>query len=651
MKEARALPYAVAAAVVLAALGVYAVTLTPSVGLVDSGALTVATWSLGNAHPPGFPLYLMLTHLATLLPIGTVAWRTNLASAIFAALACGVVSLATWEMLMYSAPKAVVPKKKKKEAAPPPEPTLPVAVVTLVSAFAGLLLAFSRTLWAYATVTEVYALNTFLVATVVWLMLAWRRTGAVNQLYAAALVFGLALGVHHVTVGLTLLGIAVLVVRTGGVRFFRSRAFGIAAAVAVAALIAVYAYLPLAAAHHSALNWGDPHDLGGVVRHVTAEQYRSYVTAGEQGGQIDDVFRLVTRELGPRWLPLALLVAIVGLGAAFRRDRTLFWLLFLIALAGCAWMLVYPIVNDEDAYLLPAFVALVLAAAYGAAALAGRRTAVAAALLLLPLLALFVHWPYRDRSRFFVAKDYVDNTLATVERNALLITGDWQLYSPLFYFLEAEKTRPDVKAIQYGMLIRKWYIDQLDHRYPDLFANVRDELAAYRPLLERFEQGGPQWTDDPTAASRLQQTLDNLVAALIRAQISAGGHAYATQDVAMSRDPVDQQLLQRLNAEYDTVPRGIAIEWVRGRGVRELPPLALNLRGLTDGSVRYEPDDVVVTEVLPSYRTALRLRARYLARARNFPAAIAAYEQALALDPGNASVQQELALMRRAAGR
>ncbi|HEX6160835.1 MAG TPA: DUF2723 domain-containing protein, partial [Thermoanaerobaculia bacterium] len=309
----------IAAAVTLAAFVIYVLTLTPTVGLVDSGALTVAAWSLGNAHPPGFPLYLMLTHLATLLPIGTVAYRTNLASAFFAALACGMVSLAAWEMLSY-----IKPPVKKKAA---PEPGLPPAVIAIASAFAGLLLAFSRTLWAYATVTEVYALNTFLVATILWLMLSWRHTGDTRRLYIAALIFGLALGVHHVTVGMTLIGIAVLVLRTAGFAFFRSKGFLIAAAIAVVALIAVYAYLPLAASHEPALNWGDPHDLSGVMKHISAEQYRSYVTTSEDSAQGRDLMRLVTRELGPRWMPIALLVAIFGFWSAFRHDRTVFWLL------------------------------------------------------------------------------------------------------------------------------------------------------------------------------------------------------------------------------------------------------------------------------------------------------------------------------------
>ena len=99
---------------------------------------------------------------------------------------------------------------------------------------AGLLMAFSRTLWSYATITEVYALNALLIVIIFFLMLRWRRrivedrmhisttanAGQVTRhdafLYSAALIFGLALGVHHVTVALTLPAIAVIVFQNPG---------------------------------------------------------------------------------------------------------------------------------------------------------------------------------------------------------------------------------------------------------------------------------------------------------------------------------------------------------------------------------------------------------------------------------------------------
>ena len=170
-----------AAAVFVIAFTVNVATLSPSLFLIDSPPLTVAAHSLGNAHPPGFPLFVMLTHLASRLPFGSVAWRTNLASAVFAALACAAMAAIVGEIVR-------LPRRN---------------VLAASMLFGGLLLAFSRTLWAYATITEVYALQAFLVV----LILHLYTTPAISSRYEQstwnrwrALVLGLALGNHLTTV-------------------------------------------------------------------------------------------------------------------------------------------------------------------------------------------------------------------------------------------------------------------------------------------------------------------------------------------------------------------------------------------------------------------------------------------------------------------
>ena len=66
-----------AGAVFSVALVVYVRTLAPTVTLTDSGELIVAAHGLGVAHPPGTPLWVMLAHLASLVPVGSVAVRIN----------------------------------------------------------------------------------------------------------------------------------------------------------------------------------------------------------------------------------------------------------------------------------------------------------------------------------------------------------------------------------------------------------------------------------------------------------------------------------------------------------------------------------------------------------------------------------------------
>ncbi|HUR80487.1 MAG TPA: DUF2723 domain-containing protein, partial [Thermoanaerobaculia bacterium] len=307
----------VAAAIFLAAFGVYVATLAPTVFFIDSGFLTVAAWSHGSAHPPGFPLFLMLTHLVTLLPMGNIAWRANLASALFAALAAAAAAMVIAEILVtVVATRPVEKRKKAKVAVEPPATAASPLVVAAAMVAGGLLLAFSRTLWAYATVAEVYALNTFLICALLAVVLRWRGTRSVRLLYAAAILGGAGLGVHYLTFGFALLGVLFFVVRVGGLTLVRSRHFAIALGLGALATIAVYAYLPIAASGNPALNWGDPEDLRQFVRHVTAKEYRSYVTADEGEDQAGDLRRLVMRELGPALVPVALLVALIGLGAS-----------------------------------------------------------------------------------------------------------------------------------------------------------------------------------------------------------------------------------------------------------------------------------------------------------------------------------------------
>src|SRR5207253_1804896 len=96
-------------------------------------------------------------------------------------------------------------------------------------------------------------------------------------LYTAAFVFGLALGVHHVTVGVTLPAMAVLVQRTEGWQFFRSKRLLYAALISFAGLFLVYAYLPVAASRRPTIDWGDPRTLQRIWWHVSGRQYQVFL--------------------------------------------------------------------------------------------------------------------------------------------------------------------------------------------------------------------------------------------------------------------------------------------------------------------------------------------------------------------------------------
>src|SRR5438309_1579500 len=142
-----------AAAVFVVAALLYTLTLAPTVTLVDSGELILAAWGSGVAHPPGFPLWVMFAHLASLVPFGNVAMRMNFSSALFAALACATLTLVMAELITAASylPASNRTRKAAQQIKKREDPTGESCSVFAAVAGAGLLMTFSRTLWSYAT--------------------------------------------------------------------------------------------------------------------------------------------------------------------------------------------------------------------------------------------------------------------------------------------------------------------------------------------------------------------------------------------------------------------------------------------------------------------------------------------------------------------
>jgi tetratricopeptide (TPR) repeat protein len=69
----------------------------------------------------------------------------------------------------------------------------------------------------------------------------------------------------------------------------------------------------------------------------------------------------------------------------------------------------------------------------------------------------------------------------------------------------------------------------------------------------------------------------------------------------------------------------------------------LQIRGLADGTLRFAKGDPVNVKVIPVYTNMLINRGRYLALFGQHERAIAAFEQALALNPDLALARQGLA--------
>ena len=220
------------------------------------------------------------------------------------------------------------------------------------------------------------------------------------------------------------------------------------------------------------------------------------------------------------------------------------------------------------------------------------------------------------------------------------IAGDWQMYSPLRYVLDVERPRPDVAVLETGFLQSDWYHTEVNRRYPQLTRGCETEQRAVLDVLRRLNDDPSLWRDI-SARGELNDRLDDLLIAVIAHQL-ARGPVYMTIDTALAWDERDKKFLERLKKDHDIVPRGVVMELVSGHAIRDVRRTPILTRGLIDGTVRYDDDEVVPNELVPTYRAAFLSRARYLAVTRHFQDAIADYQQALAFDPENRMLEQEL---------
>lgn len=584
-----------------APLALYLVTAAPGVTLVDSGELALVCRTLGIPHPPGFPLYVLLGHTFSWLPLGQgVARRMNLFSAICAALAAGFTFLLCRRLLA----QPEFPPRKKPAAEPALSPDLAALAAALV-------FGFSLSLWSWAVVTEVYALNILILALMLWFAARadWTK---------AALAAGLALGVHHATIALALPAAFFLL---WGLRRPARREWWAIAGLFVLGL-SLYLYLPIRAASAPLFNWGNPGTPERFWWHVTAKQYRVHLFEApiEQLAAHAAYFLELWFK---QFSPLGFFLGGVGLLAILRRRRRLFWFTAILVLLNVGFAVNYDIGEDIEGYYLPTFLAWAWCLAYGAQAVVGWarrpwRKAVTGAVLASVLLPVAVHFPTNNRGRDRIAERYVENTLRGVEPGALVLTSDWQFYSPWLYRRHMENFRPDVAVVDTLMLRRSWYLEFLERQYPDLTRAAAPELEAYRKQLDLFEH------DLPYNSVEIDGAFVALVERMARIRIDAGAHVYFTVKI-------ERPFLPRL----PVAPEGLVYKF--GEASEPGKEVEMDLGGLNDGTA---PLDRVEREVRQVYAVMLTARAGYLLRLGRLDEARSKAELALRLEPGYEPAQK-----------
>jgi Protein of unknown function (DUF2723) len=445
----------------LIALVAASFALLPGVAFWDTGELQAVAPLMGTAHPTGFPTYVLLGWFASVVlqPLGEPAFLMNLLSAICVAVAAGVTV-------------DLVRRLTNRLA-------LGIA--------AGIGLALMPTAWAMATHAETHTLHLAFVAILLWLLVAWeeqvRGPSDVDHtdrgdrlLIAAALVFGLAIGNHSLTILLAIpVGLYVLAVDPGIWR--RWRLVASCVGVLLLTVVLVYLELPLRAGPFRApLVYGTPDTWEGFKYIVLAEQFRDSVIDpfGELPRKFGDLVTRTTTQFGI----LAPLIPIAFVVTVLRRPR--YALLTGTAVAiTCFFAASYVNADISRYYLGPELMAwtwLAILAAAVVELLAGltgagpdgagesdRETAesdvaiavtpaalialvVAVALIVPTLLEVPARHAAVDMRRQVDAANWTAHALDVMEPDAAIVSW-WSYSTPLWYAQRVMGERRDIAII------------------------------------------------------------------------------------------------------------------------------------------------------------------------------------------------------------
>lgn len=400
----------------------------------DVGEMSVLLKTLSVAHPPGYPLYTLLGKLATLIPLGNVAYRTNIFSAL-----CGAAAVAAFFILM------------KK-------------ITDRTSAVASsLFLGFSISLWELSSVSEMYSLGALWLCLILICCLDPRYRNLFPFLYALGLGARMDL--------LLLLPIFILWFwiqpirpdyRWGAVFFILG--------------LTVFLYLPIRSRGNPIIDWGNPDTLGAMFASMRRKSYSGTLDLLSLSYKPGENFLaniiLYGRHLVSSFGWVGLCMGILGLyKSVTNKNRPLMLVGVLLVLAGPVFLFLanmppnpHAVAIIEASYLLPDILFVLFVGAGFLMLGQFIRPKPALFFLALGLVGLNAvnSWDRCSKRENFYVRDYVDNVMKSLPPHSVAVFHkDVQLFS-MWYAQLVDQRRADVSILSTGLSGSPWYWEMMN---------------------------------------------------------------------------------------------------------------------------------------------------------------------------------------------
>jgi hypothetical protein len=451
---------------------IYYKHLCPSLWWMDSGEFIFHSTVLGIPHPTGYPLYIQLGKLLTLLPWLDGVFAINFFSALMASFTV---------VLLYRI-------------------ILVLGGEVFSASIASLIFAFSFTFWSQAEIAEVYTLHAFFLSLMILLLLKLRNTEDRRIFLLLSFILGLSF-THHMSTVLIIPAILFFVL------IFRRKEI-LCRRVLVPSLVlflvglSVYLFIPMRAHLPPPFNYPMLHDVDAgellglfwlvTGRIVKADMFQ-YPLA-----ELDKPVTFYFVKLMRDFLYVGFILGILGALTQFHRERYTFYTFFLVFFAYFVFFVNYGVV-DQHVFFIPSF--LIWAIWFGiglsfiadkvrSVSLSGMRNTIlrfcfiygSIGLVAIALLRGFEELDFSTKSG---PGEFAWDILNHVEENALLVSI-YEATPLLWYYHHVKGLNPGVEIFDRGLMslnVRSEAMETLDSR-SDVFKNQVGRI--YKKRLEDF---------------------------------------------------------------------------------------------------------------------------------------------------------------------
>ena len=540
--------------VLFVSLLIYVLTLEPEVTFTDNGELAAVCTTLGIAHPTGYPLFTIIGHLWSLLPLQmTKIYQLNLFSAVCTSAASMVFFYIIFELLgLMSVP---LQHQQNKKAQKPRQPQIndnQKLIISLISAFS---FSFALTIWGLAVSLEVYSLQALIFNIIILLCISYRKTDNTKYLIFCSLMIGLGFS-NHMTTLLILPAVAFIFFyyHKPGFDFSKNR-FQLLLILIIPLLIglSVILYLPLRSSAMPEFNWGwVSRNFDKFWYHATGRQYQVWMFSDSSSvsTNLGKFFAIFFQQFG--WI--GIIPILIGIFSLFKYNKSFFWFAILLIMSCLAYSVNYSI-HDIETYFLLSFIAFLMLMAAGIYYVALRYPRYLLFFAAIPLISLITNYQTNDESNNYLVSEYTRILGDNMQKNGIIISSQWDyLVSALWYKQRIENYRRDIVIIEKELLRRTWYLEQFKRWYPDVANSVKSEIDRYLSQLELFE------SNMPYDNYLIQKYFIELLNAIIDKNISK-------RPVYVTLEIIQNQTDKEVAATYEKIPEGFALRLEKDKNI------------------------------------------------------------------------------------